>query len=206
MSRRRPAVFLDRDGTIIEAVHYLSDPAAVRLLPGAAAAIRRLRDAGYACVVVTNQSAIGRGLLTVEGYHAVHAELERQLAAAGAALDAAYFCPTVPASDDRAAIDDPDRKPGPGMLLRAAAEHGLDLARSWMVGDMVSDVLAGLNAGCRGVLFVTCGQGHVADVQHRDDVTIVANLAEAADYILLQDDPRPDDTAAPAAPPPGAID
>jgi D-glycero-D-manno-heptose 1,7-bisphosphate phosphatase len=203
VSRRRPAVFLDRDGTIIQAVHYLADPALVRLLPGAAEALRRLRDAGYACVVVTNQSAIGRGMLTVEGYHAVHAELERQLAEAGAALDAAYFCPTVPASDDRAAIDDPDRKPGPGMLLRAAAEHGLDLARSWMVGDMVSDVLAGLNAGCRGAIFVTCGQGDVADVQHREEVAVAADLAAAADYILLQDDPRRDATAA-AAPPHGA--
>jgi D-glycero-D-manno-heptose 1,7-bisphosphate phosphatase len=180
----RPAVFLDRDGTIIEAVHYLRDPAAVRLLPGAAAALRELRAAGLACVVVTNQSAIGRGLLTVEGFHAVQAELHRQLDAEGAALDATYFCPTVPASDDRTTIDDPDRKPGPGMLLRAAADLGLDLARSWMVGDMPSDVLAGRNAGCRGSLFVACGQGRPEDVAELDCPTL-PDLAAAARHILL---------------------
>jgi D-glycero-D-manno-heptose 1,7-bisphosphate phosphatase len=194
----RPAVFLDRDGTIIEAVHYLRDPALVRLLPGAADAIRRLRAAGYACVVVTNQSAIGRGLLTVEGYHAVHAELERRLAEAGAALDGAYFCPTVPASDDRSAIDDPDRKPGPGMLLRAAADLGLDLARSWMVGDMISDALAGLHAGCRGSILVACGQGRAgelpAEVAAR--TVVVADLAVAADHILAGPGSRAPDAAA----------
>lgn len=183
----RPAIFLDRDGTIIEAVHYLADPAKVRLLPGAAGAIKRLREAGYACVVVTNQSAIGRGLLTVEGLHEVHAEFCRQLAEAGAGIDGFYFCPTVPSSDDRTALDDPNRKPGPGMLLQAASDLGLDLALSWMVGDMVSDILAGHNAGCRGAIFVACGQGHADDLQEIDqriDAIVLPNLSAAADHIL----------------------
>jgi D-glycero-D-manno-heptose 1,7-bisphosphate phosphatase len=179
----KPAIFLDRDGTIIEAVHYLADPAMVRLLPGAADALKRLRAAGYACVVVSNQSAIGRGLLTVDGLHEIHAEFCRQLAEEGAAIDGFYFCPTVPSSDDRTALDDPDRKPGPGMLLKAASDLGLDLALSWMVGDMVSDILAGHNAGCRGAIFVACGQGRAEDLE-RIDAIVLPDLAAAADHIL----------------------
>ena len=148
----RPAVFLDRDGTVIEHVHYLSDPALVRLLPGAAEALTRLRRAGFARVLVTNQSAIGRGMLTEERLDQIHAEMNRQLAAAGATLDAIYYCPDAPAGDDRTVVEYPDRKPGPGMLLRAAADLKLDLGASWMVGDLISDVLAGLNAGCRSIL------------------------------------------------------
>ncbi|MBY0397516.1 MAG: HAD family hydrolase [Thermoleophilia bacterium] len=178
----RPAVFLDRDGTIIEHVHYLRDPADVRLLPGAAEALRRLAEAGFARVVVTNQSAIARGMLTVEGLGRVHDEMNRQLAEAGASVDAIYFCPEAPAGDDRTAVESHDRKPGPGMLLRAAAEHGLDLAASWMIGDMISDILAGRNAGCRGSILVRTGAESIA--------------AEAA---LGPDDPAVDDLIAAAA-------
>ena len=156
---RRPAVFLDRDGTIIEAVHYLRDPAHVRLLPGAGESLAKLHQHGFACILVTNQSAIGRGLLTIEGFHQVQAELYRQLKPFGARLDACYFSPTVPQGTDRRLSEDPDRKPAPGMLHRASVDHHLDLARSWMIGDMVSDILAGRNAGCRDSVFVKCGQG-----------------------------------------------
>ena len=90
---RRPAVFLDRDGTLIEDVHYLSDPARVRLLPGTAEALRRLQDAGFARVVVTNQSAIGRGMITEAQLHLIHEEMNRQLDAEGTTVDAIYFCP-----------------------------------------------------------------------------------------------------------------
>jgi D-glycero-D-manno-heptose 1,7-bisphosphate phosphatase len=148
-------VFLDRDGTLVEHVHHLTDPADVRLLPGAGDAVRRLRERGYACVLVTNQSVVGRGLLTVEGLGRVHAELVRQLAREGAALDDWRWCATVPATGDRSVVEDPDRKPGPGMLLASARALSLDLPRSWMVGDMVSDTLAGRAAGCRTVLLRT---------------------------------------------------
>jgi D,D-heptose 1,7-bisphosphate phosphatase len=148
----QPAVFLDRDGTLIEHVHYLADPERVRLIPGATDALRRFRRAGFARVLVTNQSAIARGMLTEEGLHEIHAEMNRQLAAAGASLDAIYYCPDAPLGDDRTAAEKSDRKPGPGMLLRAAADLKLDLRASWMVGDLVSDVLAGENAGCRSIL------------------------------------------------------
>lgn len=180
-----PAVFLDRDGTIIEAVHYLSDPAKVRLLPGAADAIRDLRAAGFACVVVTNQSAVGRGILTLERMLEVQAEVDRQLAGAGTQLDAFYYCTAVPArDDDRTSRDHPERKPSPGMILRAADELGLDLAQSWMVGDMISDVLAGQNAGCRGSIFLTCGQGRQDDLETLQGALILPDLAAAGHHIL----------------------
>jgi histidinol-phosphate phosphatase family protein len=180
----RPAAFLDRDGTIIEHVHYLTDPRLVRLLPGAAEAIRDLRDAGFACVVVTNQSAIGRGMLTAEGLGLIHDEMGRQLAAEGTAVDAIYYCPEPPAADDRTVVEHPDRKPGPGMLFRAAEGLGLDLDASWMVGDLISDVLAGLNAGCRSIL-VHSGQTSLAEADAFAGRSLIArDLAAAADLIL----------------------
>jgi D,D-heptose 1,7-bisphosphate phosphatase len=148
----QPAIFLDRDGTLIEHVHYLADPKRVRLIAGAADALRRFRRGGFARVLVTNQSAIARGMLTEEGLHEIHAEMNRQLAAAGASLDAIYYCADAPVSDDRTTVEKTDRKPGPGMLRRAAADLKLDLKASWMIGDLVSDVLAGENAGCRSIL------------------------------------------------------
>jgi D-glycero-D-manno-heptose 1,7-bisphosphate phosphatase len=181
----KPAVFLDRDGTVIEHVHYLSDPSDVRLLPGAAGAIRRLRDAGFACVVVTNQSAIARGMITEADLDVIHGEMNRQLAAEGTAVDAIEFCPLAPAAADRTSIDHVDRKPGPGMLFRASDRLGLDLDASWMVGDMISDVLAGLNAGCRGSILVRCGKApDEADACLDLDYQTTADLAAAADLIL----------------------
>ncbi len=179
----RPAVFLDRDGTIIEHVHYLSNPLDVRLIPGSAQAIERLRSAGYACVVVTNQSAIGRGMITLAQLDLIHDEMNRQLAAEGAAVDAIYFCPEAPANDDRTVIEHSDRKPGPGMLFRASDDLTLDLDASWMVGDMISDVLAGLNAGCPGNILVRTGKelsetdsGPGIEYQIADDIGAAAEL------------------------------
>jgi D,D-heptose 1,7-bisphosphate phosphatase len=181
---RRPAVFLDRDGTIIEFVHYIADPARVRLLPDAPSALRRLVGAGYALVVITNQSAIGRGMITVEQYDAVDAEMRRQLAAEGVTLDGVYYCPEVPGVDDPAVVTHDDRKPGPGMLLRAARELGLDPSRSWMIGDMVSDVLAGLNAGCKGSLLVRTGKRSDVEAPAGGFVSTVDDLSAAIEVIL----------------------
>lgn len=155
----RRAVFLDRDGTLIELVHHLADPAKVRLLPRAGQAVKALREAGFACVLVTNQSAIGRGKLTVEGLADVHAEVLRQLAQEGTTVDGHYFCPLEPKEKDPRVIEHPDRKPGPGMLLRAASELELDVARSFMIGDTLSDLLAGRNAGCEHTILVRTGYG-----------------------------------------------
>jgi D-glycero-D-manno-heptose 1,7-bisphosphate phosphatase len=165
MPTPRPCVFLDRDGTIIREVHYISRPEQVELLPGTADAIARLRHAGLACVVVSNQSGVGRGKLTEVDMRNVQREVERQLALAGASLDGAYFCTFAPPKDAdtdparRSRIDHPDRKPAPGMLLRAARELNLDLARSFMVGDMLSDILAGKSAGVRATVHVLTGHG-----------------------------------------------
>ena len=186
MSHRtlRPAVFFDRDGTLIEHVSYLSDPALVRLLPGASDTLKRLRHAGFAVVLVTNQSALGRGMLTEDRLGQIHTELNRQLAVDGAAIDGIYYCPAVPAGDDRTIVEHPDRKPGPGMLQRAAADLKLDLSASWMVGDLISDALAGLNAGCRSIL-VESGQSPPGDAQALEDrVLLLPDLTAATDAIL----------------------
>lgn len=144
----RPAVFLDRDGTLIHDRHYLADPAGVELLPGAGAAVARLNAAGLAVVLVTNQSGIGRGLFSEDDYRAVHARLVAELARYGARLDGAYHCPDFEDSD----APDADRKPGAGMFRRAAAELGVDLARAWLVGDRVRDVAPAGRLGARAVL------------------------------------------------------
>ena len=185
MSVGRAAVFLDRDDTLIANVPYLSDPAGLRLLPGAAEALAVLRRAGFALVLATNQSAVGRGIITETRLREIHDALERLLAAEGARLDAIYHCPHAPQRADRTAIEHPDRKPAPGMLLRAAEDLRLDLAASWMVGDLVSDVLAGLNAGCRSILI---GSNATLDelptTPETGRVFTAVDLAAAADLIL----------------------
>lgn len=181
---RRRGVFLDRDGTLIEHVHYLDDPSRVRLSPGAADALKRLRRSGFARVVVSNQSAVGRGKLTLARLGEIHAEFERQLACEGASVDAIYYCPDAPMGDDRTVIENPNRKPGPGMLKQGADELGLDLARSWMIGDLISDVLAGLNAGCRSILLQT-GQATPADHEAAAGRALLArDMTAAVDLIL----------------------
>ena len=179
----RPAVFLDRDGTVIEHVPYISDPAEVRLLPRAAEGLRALRDLGYALVVVTNQSAVGRRMMDVAQLRRVHAAMVRQLDDEGLALDDWRFCPTAPKSGDRTIVEDPRRKPGPGMILESASELDLDVASSWMIGDMVSDVLAGRNAGCRGSLLVRSEANAELDAGHPAIDAVVRDLLEAAHVI-----------------------
>jgi histidinol-phosphate phosphatase family protein len=138
----RRAAFLDRDGTIIFDGGYLADPAGVRLLPGALDALRRLRAAGFAIIVVSNQSGLARGLIRPEQHAAVHARFTEVLAEGGITVDAAYYC--VHGPDDGCTC----RKPRPGMLERAASEHAIDLARSLMIGDKPTDVGAGRAVGC----------------------------------------------------------
>jgi D,D-heptose 1,7-bisphosphate phosphatase len=179
---RRPAVFLDRDGTLIEDVPYLADPSGIRFLPGAAEALVRLRRAGFARVLVTNQSGIGRGFFTEDRLREIHAELEGRLAGVGASLDGIYYCPSAPSEEDC-----PDRKPAPGMLLRGAVELGIDLDASWMVGDKMSDAMAGLNAGCRSILLqadegVAASDGPGTAAAGR--FLVAADLAAAVDLIL----------------------
>lgn len=183
----RPALFLDRDGTLIHSVHHLTRPEQVAVLPGVADALQRFRRAGYVLVVVTNQSVIGRGLLDENDLERIHAAMNAQFEPFDAAPDAIYFCPAVPRDpEDRLTIDHPDRKPGPGLLLRAAREMDLDLSRSWMVGDTIGDLWAGRHAGCAGVALVQTGLGitpHEAQTLP-EPVLQVANLAELAHRLL----------------------
>lgn len=172
-----PAVFLDRDGTLIEDVHYCKDPALVRVLPGAVEALDRLRAAGFRTIIITNQSAIGRGYMTLDQYEAVHARTMELIGAER--IDATYYCSDAPEADS------PRRKPEPGMILEAAGHHGIDLEHSWMIGDKRADVLCGLRAGTRSVLLL-CGQGKESDGEGAQ--FIARDLAEAADFILNQSD------------------
>lgn len=158
-SALRPAVFLDRDGVLVDELDFLTDPRDLRLLSGATEAVRSLNRRGLPVVVVTNQSAIARGLLDERGLAAIHQRLRERLAEGGAELDAIFYCPHHPSAGAppyRTACD--CRKPAPGLLLRAARMLGLDLGRSWIVGDSARDLEAGAAVGARGILVAT-GKG-----------------------------------------------
>jgi D-glycero-D-manno-heptose 1,7-bisphosphate phosphatase len=149
----RPAVFLDRDGTLTEPRHYPSRPEDLVLAAGVGPWLRRLRRAGAALVVITNQSGLARGLFTRAELASMHSHLRGLLARHAVTLDGVYVCPHHPdGSVEELAVTCRCRKPRPGMLLRAAEELDIDLRRSWMVGDFLSDVGAGRNAGCRTAL------------------------------------------------------
>ncbi len=150
-----PAVFLDRDGVLIEDTGYPHLEEHLRLVPGAAEAVRRLNQLGYLCVIVTNQSGVARGLFSEDQMNAFNALVVRRLAAGGAVIGPVYACPFhAEARDERYRHPDhPDRKPNPGMILRAIADHGIDPARSFMIGDQPSDMEAARRAGVPGFRF-----------------------------------------------------
>lgn len=183
MTDLRGAALLDRDGTIIELVHHLADPMDVRLIPGAGAAIAQLNNAHIPVVIVTNQSVIGRGKLTEAGLTEIHTVLAQQLAGENAHIDAIYHCPVAPTIKDARVIEHPDRKPGPGMLLRAANDLALDLSRSVMVGDTLSDMLAGRNAKAGQTVLVRTGYGTRIDLPDPAIDCVVGDMAEAVQII-----------------------
>lgn len=141
-STRQRAIFLDRDGTLIHDAGYVNDPQDVQLIPGSLDALARLQKAGFALVIVSNQSGIGRGLISRSEARAVHERLEELLAEGGVSLDGAYYCPHTP--EDGCDC----RKPSPGLVEQAADQLGLDLDHSFVVGDQDRDVEAGRRAGC----------------------------------------------------------
>jgi len=187
----RPAVFVDRDGTLNREVHYLADVAGLRLLPGVATAIRELRAAGFAVVVVTNQSGVARGRMTMATVDAIHRELMRRLRVRGALLDGVYVCPHHPSEGlpplrRRCRC----RKPGAGLVRRATREQGLDLARSYCVGDGAVDLGLAAATGTRAVLVLT---GHGRTTARALDSAppvahVAANFRAAAKWII--DDAR----------------
>jgi histidinol-phosphate phosphatase family protein len=163
-----PAVFFDRDGTLMEEVHYCGDPAQVRIYPGVSEGLRRLKAAGFRTFIVSNQSGIGRGLITGAQYRAVQAELLAQIGegpTGDGLIDASYYCPDAPGTPSTR------RKPEPGMLFEAASEFDLDLPRSYMIGDKSADVECGRRAGVRTILVLTgygCEQDCAPDYRARD--------------------------------------
>ncbi len=185
MRTPQPAVFLDRDGVVIEDSQYLGDPSRVRLLPGAAETIAALNRSGWPVVIVTNQSGVARGMFTEDDVDAVHDHLAELLHGYGAKIDAFYFCPHHPDGEVlRFAVECECRKPQPGMLLRAAAELRLDLAASWLIGDRVTDLEAGAAVGCRTVL-VRTGSGVQVNPAglDRDALNLELVAADLADAV-----------------------
>ena len=189
----RPAVFLDRDGTIVREVGYLDSPSRMRLLPRAAQGLRRLNEAGFTVVVVTNQAGVARGMFTEHDVAHVHAALRQRLARRGAHLDAIYYCPHHPeASVPAYRMACRCRKPAPGMLLCAARELNLDLARSFAVGDGERDLLAGRRAGCATIL-VRTGYGAETETKLRGAAAphyVARDLLDAAAWIVKHGDRR----------------
>ena len=183
----RPAVFLDRDGTMNEDVGYLSELSQLTLYPWAIDAVRLFNHAGYAVVVITNQGGIGRGMIRPEFVGELHAEMAARLARGGAHVDGWYHCPHHPAAlVDELRADCRCRKPAPGMLLDAIADLGLDPGRSWMIGDKWHDVQVGQQVGARGIL-VRTGWGRSEEEVRpagQDVYAICDTLADAAALIL----------------------
>ena len=180
----RPAIFLDRDGTVIREIDYLADPDRVELLPGAIEGLQTLRDAGYALVLVTNQSGVARGLLTLDVLDAIHGRLVELLAPAGLVLDAIEFCPHHPTAGTAPFRRTCGcRKPLAGMLLHAGTQLDLDLPRSWMIGDAVRDLEAGTAAGMPSIL-VRTGKGRASESQAPEGTQVVDDLQQAAAWIL----------------------
>jgi D-glycero-D-manno-heptose 1,7-bisphosphate phosphatase len=183
----RRVVFLDRDGTINEEVGYLDDPHHLCLIPGAAEAIRLLNDAGLLVVVVSNQAGVGRGYFSTATVEAIHQQLAKQLAIHGARVDAVYFCPHHPSEGCSC------RKPRPGMLVRAAQEHSIDMRHSFMVGDKVSDLDAGCRVGCRTVLVLTGYGEQTRETSKKPSFQpdhISTDLYDAAEWILAEEGVR----------------
>ena len=175
--QKRKAVFLDRDGVIVEDVHYLHRPEDITLIDGAAETIAALNRARVPVVIVTNQSGIGRGYFTEAAYRETRAALAAMLAAHGAKVDAEYYCPDHPVEGLGAYKRESNRrKPGPGMVFEAAADLGLDLLSSVLVGDKRSDLEAGRAAGCMTAL-VRTGKGKTAEKE-------IADFPDSADAVF----------------------
>ena len=177
----KPAVFLDRDGVLIEEKNYLHRIADVVFLPGAAAALKRLADAGFKLFIVTNQSGVGRGYFTLADVERVNEHLRRQLAPAGVRFAKIYIAPEKPDEPSRG------RKPSPQFLFDARDEFGLDLAQSFLVGDKLSDLQCGWNAGVKESILVRTGYGAELERESPEKISravVVDDVNRAADWIL----------------------
>ncbi|SNS99127.1 D,D-heptose 1,7-bisphosphate phosphatase [Noviherbaspirillum humi] len=178
------AIFLDKDGTLIPDVPYNVDPDLITLSDKAAEGLRLMRELGYRLIVITNQSGIARGMFEPAALQGVQARIAALLADHGVTIDGFYYCPHHPQGKVAPYARDCDcRKPMPGMLLQAAREHGIDMAQSWMIGDILNDVEAGKRAGCRSILIDNGNETEWVPGGLRTPDSVVANLLEAAQAI-----------------------
>src|SRR5918996_1086485 len=168
-----PAVFLDRDGTVMEDTDYCSDPKDVRIFPGVLEALHRLKSRGFKLIIITNQSGIGRGYFTLEQYRSVESEVLRQLG--NGLIDATYFCPDAPGQHSNC------RKPAPGMIVEATQDHQIDLSRSFLIGDKEIDVECAHNAGVRAIRVRT---GFERDLTGSKAEWVADDLPAAVEIIL----------------------
>ena len=176
-----PAVFLDRDGTLNEERHYLHRPEDVVLFPGAGAALRRLQDGGFKLFIVTNQSGVGRGYFTLADVERVNERVLADLAPAGVRFEKIYVAPEAPETPSRG------RKPSPQFLFDARDEFGVDLAKSYVIGDKLIDLEMGWNAGVKGCILVRTGYGAETEGKAANGLaraTVVDGLSAAANWIL----------------------
>jgi len=183
-----PAVFLDRDGVIIQERNFDYTPENIEILPGAIEAIKKLKAAGYKIIVVSNQSGVGRGFLTVDGVEAVHSAIQEKLKKEGAEIDRFYFCPHWPEGTiEKFRKECICRKPETGMLELAELELGIDFARSFVIGDRVTDLELGWKKGMQSILVLT-GQGEKTKERleplEGNSVVIEQNISEAVEYIV----------------------
>ena len=180
-----PAVFLDRDGTINLEADYLYRIDDFEFIQGVPQAIKKLKKAGYLVIVVTNQSGVARGYFSLDDVTRLHEHIQKHLTAAGTGIDAFYVCPHHPEKGQGAYLKKCDcRKGQPGLLFQAGADLGLDLQKSFMIGDKVADIEAGENAGCQPILVLT-GYGH--ESRHQIEVNravVCEDLGAAVDVIL----------------------
>ncbi len=186
------AIFLDRDGTMNEDVGYARSMADIHIFPEAPAALKEMKEQGYVLIAITNQAVIARGWLSEEGMRELHQAYNRELVARGGVpLDHFYFCPHHPNADLPAYRKICEcRKPAHGLILQAASEQGISLQESWMIGDRITDIVAGKKAGCKTILLVTLKSyemnvsGITIDAETKPDFE-VKSLKEAADVIRL---------------------
>lgn len=177
-----PALFLDRDGVIIEnRPNYIRSWSDVEIYPQALTALAKIRNSPYKIVIITNQSAVGRGLMTIERANKINRKLVAEVEKMGGRIDGVYMCPHGP--DEGC----PCRKPQPGLLFRAADDQNLDLVRSIMIGDAISDIVAAASAGLSNLILVQTGRGtiqaNLPEVQELPDFLVYKNLAEAIDNL-----------------------
>ena len=184
------AIFVDKDGTLVEDIPYNVDPGMIRLTHRVIEGLKKLRKQGFMIIVVSNQSGIARGYFKTIALEKVEMKIQKMMRPSEVRIDAFYFCPHHPEGVvDEYAIDCECRKPKPGMLLKAAEKHNIDLSRSWMIGDILNDIEAGNAAGCKSILIDNGNETEWRMSEQRKPAAIVRDLGEAAEVIIHELEP-----------------